>query len=63
VPQGFEKDNPAAGYIKLKSFIAMKKLDDATLTSEHLIAETQAAFETLYPLLNFLNRALDTSNP
>lgn len=61
VPQGFEKDNPAATYIKLKSFIAMKKLDDATLTSKDLIKQTLEAFEALYPLLIFLNRALDTS--
>lgn len=62
LPQGFEKDNPAAEYIKLKSFIAMKPLDDAMLTSEDLVAETSAAFEALHPLLNFLNRALETSN-
>ena len=58
VPQGFEKDNPAAEYLKLKSFIAMKKLDDATLTSKDLVQTTLGAFETLHPLLMFLNRAL-----
>ena len=58
VPQGFEKDNPAAEYIKLKSFIAMKKLDDATITSKDLVKTTIEAFETLQPLLLFLNRAL-----
>ena len=58
VPQGFEKDNPAAEYIKLKSFIAMKKLDDATVTSKDLVKTTIEAFETLQPLLTFLNRAL-----
>ena len=58
VPQGFEKDNPAAEYLKLKSFIAMKKLDDATITSKDLVKTTIEAFETLQPLLAFLNRAL-----
>ena len=58
VPQGFEKDNPAAEYIKLKSFIAMKKLDDATITSKDLVTTTLEAFETLQPLLNFINRSL-----
>jgi len=58
VPQGFEKDNPAADYIKLKSFIALKKLDDATLTSKDLLKTTLEAFETLQPLLAFLNRAM-----
>jgi uncharacterized protein (TIGR02453 family) len=59
VPQGFEKDNPAAAYLKLKSFIAMKKLNDTTLTSKDLVKTTLEAFETLQPLLNFLNRAME----
>ncbi|MEO6314936.1 MAG: DUF2461 domain-containing protein [Chitinophagaceae bacterium] len=58
VPQGFEKDNPAAGYIKLKSFIAMKKLDDAELSDASLVTTTTRAFEALQPLLAFINRAL-----
>ncbi len=59
LPQGFEKDNPAAEYIKLKSFIAMKKLDDKILTSKDLLKTTLEAFEALQPLLTFLNRAMD----
>ena len=59
VPQGFEKDNPAAEYIKLKSWLAMEKLKDSDLTSDGLVRKTVAAFEALQPLLLFLNRALD----
>ncbi|GAC1448143.1 MAG: DUF2461 domain-containing protein [Chitinophagaceae bacterium] len=59
VPQGFEKNNPAAEYIKLKSFIAMKKLDDKELISKDLGKTTLEAFEALQPLLAFLNRALE----
>ena len=62
LPQGFEKDNAAAEYIKLKSFIAMKKLDDSVLTSKNLIKEAGTAFETLQPLVYFLNRAMDTES-
>jgi uncharacterized protein (TIGR02453 family) len=58
LPQGFEKDNPAAEYIKLKSFIAMKRLDDTTLHSKDLVKLTLEAFETLQPLLTFLNTPL-----
>src|SRR5450432_4080600 len=58
VPQGFDKDHPAAEYIKLKSFIAMKKLDDTAITSKDLVKTTLEAFDTLQPLLAFLNRAL-----
>ncbi len=60
VPQGFEKDNPAAAYIKLKSFIAMKKLSDKELTSKDLTGITLEAFDTLQPLLAFINRSLET---
>ncbi len=58
VPQGFEKDNPAADYLKLKSFIAMKPVKDADLTSKDLHKITIEAFETLQPLLQFINRSL-----
>jgi len=62
VPQGFEKDNPAAEYIKLKSFIAMKRVDDKILLSKDLLQTTLEAFEALQPLLTFINRALEDQN-
>ena len=37
VPQGFEKDNPAAEYLKLKSWLAMKEFTDAEVTSKGLL--------------------------
>jgi uncharacterized protein (TIGR02453 family) len=58
VPQGFEKDNPAAAYIKLKSFLAMKKLTDRELVSKDLLKISLEAFAALQPLIVFLNRAL-----
>ena len=60
VPQGFEKDNPAAEYLKLKSWLAMKELTDTELTSKDLLKKTSEAFETLQPLIKFLNRALES---
>ncbi len=59
VPQGFDKDNPAAAYIKLKSFLALKKLTDKDLLSADLAKITLEAFDALQPLLLFLNRALE----
>ena len=58
VPHGFEKDNPAAQYLKLKSWLAMKNLTDAELSSKELLKKTLDAFETLQPLLTFINRAV-----
>lgn len=43
VPKGYEPDNPAAEYLKLKSYIAMVKISDADLTSKGLVKKTAAA--------------------
>lgn len=59
VPKGYEADNAAAEYLKLKSFIAFVPLSDADLLSKTLIKKTIDAFETLRPLLNFLNAAVE----
>ena len=59
VPKGYEADNPAAEYLKLKSYIAMTNLSDKDATSNGLIKKTTEAFDTLLPLVNFLNRAIE----
>ena len=59
VPKGYEADNPAAEYLKLKSFIAMIKVPDADLSSRHLVKKTVAAFEALQPLIAFINDSLN----
>jgi uncharacterized protein (TIGR02453 family) len=59
VPKGYEKDNPAIDYIKLKSFIAETKFSDDELIKATLHRKTVAAFETLQPLLNFINRTIE----
>ncbi len=59
VPKGFDKNNPAAEYLKLKSFIAMKELNNKDLTSTGLVNNTVKTFQALQPLLRFVNRALD----
>ena len=59
VPQGFEKDNPAAEWLKLKSWLAMKNITDADLASKDLLKKTTEAFDTLQPMIKFLNRAIE----
>lgn len=58
VPKGYEADNPAAEYLKLKSFVGIHYLDDATICSPKLLKEVTAAFGALQPLVAFLNEAL-----
>lgn len=58
-PKGYEKDNPAIEYIKLKSWVATAQVTDQSLTSDHLVKEIVNAFETLQPMITFLNNALE----
>jgi uncharacterized protein (TIGR02453 family) len=56
VPKGYDNDNPAAEYLKLKSFIATKKLSDEEVNSASLKKSCIVAFVALKPLLDFINR-------
>lgn len=58
VPKGYEADNPAGEYLRLKSYIAMVKISDADLTSKDLVKKTVAAFEALQPVIAFINEAI-----
>jgi uncharacterized protein (TIGR02453 family) len=55
VPKGYEPENPAAEYLKLKSYVALAELKDTDLTSKDLVKKTVAAFEALQPLVEFLS--------
>lgn len=57
VPKGYESDNPAAEYLKLKSYLAMRKLDDKEIDSQQLVKQVSEAFKALKPVIDFLNGA------
>ena len=59
VPKGYEPDNPAADYLKLKSFVAISFFSDADLTSKDLVKKTVATFEALQPVISFINKSLE----
>jgi uncharacterized protein (TIGR02453 family) len=58
IPKGYDKDNPAAEYLKLKSFFASKDIADKELTESGLMKTVIKSFEAFHPLLDFMNRAL-----
>src|SRR6266480_3540442 len=58
VPHGFGKDNPAAEYLKFKSWLVLADISDADLTSKNLLKKTLDAFDALHPFVKFLNRPL-----
>ena len=59
VPKGYEKENPAAEYLKLKSWIATRRLTDEELNSGELVKIITDAFDALRPLIKFINRAIE----
>lgn len=56
VPRGYDPENPAADFLKYKSYLATMPLSDADLGSKALLAKVGKAFEALQPLIEFLNR-------
>ncbi|RYZ23422.1 MAG: DUF2461 domain-containing protein [Chitinophagaceae bacterium] len=59
MPKGYEKDNPAAAYLKRKSFIAETTIADEELTKATLHKKTLQAFVAIKPLLDFINRGME----
>lgn len=59
VPKGYAEDNAAIAYLKLKSFIASAPVSDELFTSKDLVKQVTGHFETIKPLVDFLNRGLD----
>lgn len=58
-PKGYEKENPAIKYLKLKSFVALQPISDAELTDKDILKKLIARFETIQPLIQFLNRSIE----
>ncbi|BAV09301.1 TIGR02453 family protein [Filimonas lacunae] len=58
-PKGYELDNPAIEYLKFKSFIASCPVNDEDLLSKGFPKKVLEAFETIQPLLDFINRSVE----
>lgn len=58
-PKGYSDDNPAIEFLKMKSFIVSRALTDAQLTDKNLIKEVSKTFETMKPMIDFLNNAMN----
>ena len=54
VPQGFEKDDKMAEYLKLKHFIVTHPVSDEQLLSENAVKEFAKIFKAMKPLNDFL---------
>ena len=59
VPKGYEKENPAAEYLKLKSFVATRNVADEELLKSSFSTNVSKDFKALMPLIKFINRAFE----
>ena len=58
-PKGYNEENAAIEYLKLRSFIASTPISDDILSSETLVNQLTGHFNTLKPLVEFLNRSVE----
>lgn len=58
VPNGFDKDHPAAEYMKLKHFYALKSLSHKQLLDKDLAGYVTGMYQQMHPLSQFLNDIL-----
>ncbi len=59
VPKGYDKENPAADFLRMKSFVATKNISDNDVLSKSLDKEIIQSFKALMPLVKFINRAFE----
>lgn len=58
-PKGYDEDNEAIEYLKLKGFTVLKKLNDKTITNDELVNEITKLSLTAKPFVDFLNKAVE----
>ena len=58
-PKGYDAENPAIGFLKLKSFVVTRSLTDSQMTSPSILKEVLNTFASMKAFVYFLNRALE----
>jgi uncharacterized protein (TIGR02453 family) len=58
-PKGYEENNPAISFLKMKGFIVTQELSDNDLLGKAAVKKIVSAFEAMKPMIDFLNRAVD----
>ena len=58
-PKGYDENNPAIQFLKMKHFIVSKPISDAELQSKTMVKDVAKIFETMKPMIDFLNKAVE----
>ena len=56
-PKGYDENNPAIEFLKMKGFIVSTAFSDNDLLQKNAVKEIVKTFEAMKPLIDFLNRA------
>lgn len=59
-PKDYDKNHPAAEYLKLKSFTFSHKWSDQHLFTSNFVSDILIQFQSMKPLIDFLYRGLET---
>ncbi len=57
-PKGYDENNPAIEFLKMKSFIVSRPFADTDLQHKNFVQEVANTFKNMKPLIDFLNTAL-----
>ncbi|KQR93640.1 hypothetical protein ASG01_09905 [Chryseobacterium sp. Leaf180] len=55
IPQGYEKDNPMADFLRLKSFVGLHRLSDTDVLEKDAVKKIAGIMKCALPLNEFLN--------
>jgi uncharacterized protein (TIGR02453 family) len=58
-PKGYEAENPAIEFLKLKSFVVTRTFTDAEMQSRSLLKNVLKTFESMKVFVQFLNRSIE----
>lgn len=58
-PKGYDEDNKAIEFLKLKSFVVSTKLSDEEICAKSMQTSIIQLSKTVKPFVDFLNNALD----
>lgn len=59
LPQGYEADNPAMEYLKMKSFTVGSAITDEEVMSNAFVGKCMSICKGMKPFIDFLNRSIE----
>jgi uncharacterized protein (DUF2461 family) len=57
-PKGYDENNPAIHYLKMKHFIVSRPFTDEELLSKTLVKDLAETFSVMKTMIDFLNLAV-----